>query len=70
MSSSYFRDELKKLSIQDLWKIIEELLHDHDIPDKTKMNYEQVLELCIILKETDKRFRELTQIAILQEEIK
>lgn len=67
-NSNYFRDELEKLSIEDLWKIIEELSHYRGIPDKTKINYEQVLELCIKLKEADQIFRDLAQIAILQEE--
>jgi len=66
--SRYFRGELKKLSIEDLWKIVEELSHYQAIPDKTKINYEQVLELCIKLKEADQIFRNLAQIAILKDE--
>jgi fructose-1,6-bisphosphatase len=67
-NSSYFRGELEKLSIEDLWKIIEELSHYRGISDKTKINYEQVLDLCIKLKEADQIFRDLAQIKILQEE--
>jgi len=36
------------------------------MPDKTNMSYEQVLELCIILKESDEMFRDLEQIIILR----
>ncbi len=64
----YFEKELGKLSIEKLWEIIDELLllSSHDVPNKTKMNYEQVLGLCVVLKETDEMFRNLEQIAILQ----
>ena len=58
------------MSINKLWEIIDELLsHQHDVPDKTKMNYEQVLELCIILKEIDEMFRNLEQITVLKSEL-
>ncbi|GEM_PF-1590807 len=64
----YFKNELKKLPAEKLWEIIVELLlsYNHDVPDKTKMNYDQMLELCVFLKETDEMFRNLEQIAILQ----
>ncbi|MHB8602752.1 MAG: hypothetical protein ACYC6W_03495 [Nitrosotalea sp.] len=58
---------MRKLPIEKLWEIIEELLLlYHDVPDKTSMSYEQVLELCLILKEGDEMFRDLEQIAILR----
>lgn len=63
----YFEKQLRKLPIEKLWEIIDELLLFHpNMPDKTTMNYEQVLELCIILKESDEMFRNLEQIAILR----
>ncbi len=64
----YFQKELKKLSAEKLWEIIVELLssYNYDVPDKTKMSYGQILELCVFLKETDEMFRNLEQIAILQ----
>ncbi len=64
----YFEKELGKLSIEKLWEIIDELLllSSHDVPNKTKMSYEHVLGLCIVLKEADDMFRNLEQIAILQ----
>ena len=66
----YFEKKLRVLPIEKLWEIIEELLSfPHDVPDKTEMDYEQVLELCIILKETDEIFRNLQQVAILKSEL-
>ncbi|HJW19274.1 MAG TPA: hypothetical protein VJ571_01795 [Candidatus Nitrosotalea sp.] len=64
----YFEKELKKLPAEKLWEIIVELLlpYNHDVPDQTKMSYEQILELGVFLKETDEMFRNLEQIAILQ----
>ncbi|MGI0087303.1 MAG: hypothetical protein ACREBI_05025 [Nitrosotalea sp.] len=63
----YFEKELRKLPTAELWQIIEELLSSrYKMPDKSMMNYEQVLELCIILKETDEMVRNLEQIAILK----
>lgn len=65
--NEYIEKQLRTLPIEKLWKIIETLLLLHpDMPDKTIMNYEQVLELCIILKEGDEMFRDLEQIAILR----
>jgi len=57
------------MSTDELWKIIEELLPKEEIPDKTSMNRQQVLELCVMLKETDEMFRMLGQIAIMRQEI-
>lgn len=49
---------------------MDELLSDHhDVPDKTKMSHEQVLELCVVLKEIDEMFRNLKQISILKSEL-
>ena len=66
----YFEKRLRELPIEKLWEIIGELLSSHyDVPDKTEMDYEQVLELCIILKEIDEMFRNFEQIAILKSEL-
>ncbi|MDE1770557.1 MAG: hypothetical protein KGI28_08415 [Thaumarchaeota archaeon] len=65
----YFKKELGKLPIEELWKIIEKLSIGHKIPDKTMIDYEQVLELCVILKVADEKFRNLEQIAILKKEL-
>lgn len=65
----YFEEQLRKLPIEQLWKIIDELLLLHDMPDKAVMNYAQVLKLCIVLREADEMFRNLEQIAILKSEI-
>lgn len=63
----YFEKELRKLPVEKLWEIIDELLStSYEIPDMTKMDYEQILELCVILKETDELIRNLEQIAILK----
>ncbi len=65
--NEYIEEQLRKLPIEKLWEIIEELLLlHHYMPDKTNMSYEQVLELCIILKESDEMFRDLEQIIILR----
>ena len=65
--NEYIENQLRTLPVEKLWKIIETLLLLHpDMPDKTVMNYDQVLELCIILKEGDEMFRDLEQIAILK----
>ena len=65
--NQYIEKQLRTLPVEKLWEIIEVLLLLHpDMPDKTVMNYEQVLELCIILKEGDEMFRDLEQIAILK----
>lgn len=66
----YFEKELRTLPIEKLWEIMDELLSSHhDVPDKKKMNYEQVLELCVVLKEIDEMFRNLNQISILKNEL-
>ncbi|MDE1813303.1 MAG: hypothetical protein KGI05_01435 [Thaumarchaeota archaeon] len=65
----YFEKELRKLPIEKLWEIVEELLSFHHVPDKIGMDYEQVLELCVILKEIDEMFRNLEQVAILKSEL-
>lgn len=66
----YFEKKLRELPIEKLWETIEELLSSHhDVPDKADMDYEQVLELCVILKEIDETFRNLEQVAILKSEL-
>lgn len=53
-----------------MWSLIEEVLsHLDGIPDKTKMNEKQVLELYNIVKEADEMFRMLAQIAKLKKAI-
>jgi hypothetical protein len=62
----YFEKQLRVLPIEKLWEIIDDLLLLRSgVFDKTAMNYEQVLELCIILKERDEISRNLEQISIL-----
>ncbi len=65
----YFERELRKLHIEKLWEIMDELLSNHYVPDKTKMSYEQTLELCVVLKEIDEMFRDMGQISILKSEL-
>ncbi|MGB9125625.1 MAG: hypothetical protein WA833_08650 [Nitrosotalea sp.] len=61
----YFEKQLRGLPIEKLWEIVDELLLPYpSVFDKT-MNYEQVLVLCIILKENDEMSRNLEQITIL-----
>jgi len=65
----YFKKELRKLPIEKLREIVDELLSSHqDVFYKTEMNYKQVFELCVILKEIDEMFRNLEQVAILKNE--
>lgn len=53
-----------------MWSVIEEVLTPWDsVPDKTKMNDEQVLKLYYIIKEADEMFRMLAQIAELRKAI-
>ncbi|HEV2192388.1 MAG TPA: hypothetical protein VGR54_02080 [Nitrosopumilaceae archaeon] len=60
----------KKISVGQMWSVIEEVLTPWDsVPDKTKMNDEQVLKLYYIIKEADEMFRMLAQIAELRKAI-
>ena len=57
-------------SIDEMWSLIEKtLLPYDDMPDKTKMRYEQVFELYSMVKEVGEMFRMLNQIAILKKAI-
>jgi len=60
----------KKISIDQMWSLIEEVLTPLDsVPDKTKMSEEQVLKLYHIIKEANEMFRMLAQIIELKKAI-
>ena len=63
----YFEKELRKLPLEILWKIIDELLLPYpNAFDKDTMSYDNVIELCVVLKVSDEIFRELKQIDVLK----
>jgi len=60
----------KKISIDQMWSLIEEVLTPLDsVPDKTKMSEDQVLKLYHIIKEANEMFRMLAQIIELKKAI-
>jgi len=57
-------------SIDEMWNFIEKILLPYDdMPDKTKMNYDQVFKLYSMIKEADEVFHMLAQIAKLKKAI-
>lgn len=61
---------MSKPSIYDMWDFIEKILLPYgDMPDKTKLSYDQVFELYSMIKDADELFRMLAQIAILKKAI-
>jgi len=59
-----------KPSMDEMWALVEKILGPYnDIPDKTKMNDDQIFELYSMIKEADEMFRMLAQIAILKKSI-
>lgn len=65
----YFEERLRDIPVEKLWKIAEVLLMPyHVVPDKT-LDYEHLLELCILLKEADELFGNLAQVALLKNEL-
>ncbi len=65
-----FEKEFRKLSSEKLWEIIGELLIPYpNIFDKDAMSYDEVLELCVILKVNDDIFRNLKQVDILKRKL-
>ena len=53
-----------------MWSFIEEVLAPwNSLPDKTKMNDEQILKLYHIIIEADELFRMLAQIYVLKNAI-
>ncbi len=66
----YFKEKLGKLPVETLWILIEELLPPHpNAFDKKSMNYDEVLELAVVLKARDELFRNLEQIDLMQHEL-
>lgn len=66
----YFEKKLGVLPVEDLWKIIEELILPHpNAFDKKSMSYAEVLELAVVLKSSDEIFKNLEQIAITKNEL-
>lgn len=66
----YFEKKLGVLPVEELWKIIEELLLPHpNAFDKKSMSYSEVLELAVVLKSSDEIFKNLEQIAIMKDEL-
>lgn len=61
---------MSKPSLDEMWSFIEKILLPYDdLPDKTKLNENQVFELYIMIKEADELFRMLSQIAVLKHAI-
>lgn len=59
-----------KPSIDDMWVFIEKILLPYDdMPDRTKLNDDQIFELYSMIKEADELFRMLAKIAILKQAI-
>ncbi len=64
------RKTKKNITIEQMWSLIEETLAPlNSMPDKTKMNYEQVFKLYSIINEANEMFRMLKKIAILKKSI-
>ncbi|HEX5457996.1 MAG TPA: hypothetical protein VFX64_06380 [Candidatus Nitrosotalea sp.] len=63
----YFEKKLGVLPVEELWKIIEELILPHpNAFDKKSMSYSEVLELAVVLKSSDEIFKNLEQIAMMK----
>jgi len=66
LNTKYFEKEFRKVPVENLWKLIEELLFPHsNVFDKNTMSYEEVFELCVVLRHLMK-YSELIQIDILK----
>ena len=65
-----FQKNNKKISIDQMWSLIEKVLTPLDsVPDKTKISEEQISKLYHIITEADEMFRMITQIAELKKAI-
>ena len=66
----YFEKKLGVLPVEELWKIIEELILPHpNAFDKKSMSYDEVLELAVVLKSSDELFKNLEQIAMVKNDL-
>ena len=66
----YFEKKLGVLPVEELWKIIEELILPHpNAFDKKSMSFDEVLELAVVLKSSDEIFKNLEQIAMMKNDL-